>query len=407
MSSLRDGIVNFCVDYDSGDAAPQSLQEMLSNRTAGSRPVGAPFSVTLDVAALNKTGGQKFVRSNDTDTFDTLLYESGTLYFNASLPTDLSARQVANIFIEYDIELKTPQVKLSSSTAQIPKPNSAKFASSTPTATPVNKKTGEATSVPLGELINDMVGNNVTEYVSNSLQNYANTVIGGTGNNIIPNLVNVASQAFRVADISTPYTVDPAGTLPIHIEFSFLQTGYFAFQIVLVRNNPNDHSPFFVDNVVMETDANYAVANVTFADLYIIGSNDKVFGRVVYDFCVDVKTVNDIFTIRQLYRPNVAYPAETTMEYKLCAVSMTPLSNEDFSYQAVLSNELVAVSGLRRMKALAFVDGDIHGLHSEVKILDDHKFMAFDKSTPTSLGKYRSVIEDYIPTAQPFSSSRR
>jgi hypothetical protein len=399
MSAMRDGMINYCVDYDAGDAAPGDLQQMLSNKTAGSRPVGAPFNIVLDVAALNKIGKNKFVRALDTDIFDTLLYDSGNLYFNASLPSDLNGRIVANIFIEYDVELKTPQVKSGASTVQGGKPVSAKLAKVPTDAQPINVKDG--VGVKVGELLRDMALNITQGYSGGDLVNYAATVTGGLGQNInLPNLVNLASTVMGFADVSEPLGAEASAYFDTS-EFEFFKTGEYVIEITLQQQTlgTSGTGNLFIDNVEMTTNAAQAAAEVLFASPVTV-AGIIYYQRVKYIISVDVEE-GDTFQVKQGCVIRTDGPEFTTMYYNRVGLTITPCTPEDFNYELRFRNEFPTITGLRGHKGLAFNGNDIHGLHSQFKTLDNHKFMAFDTSTPTMLGKYRRLDEDHFVPPTP------
>jgi len=399
MSAMRDGIVNYCVDYDAGDVAPTSLQEMLSNRTSGSRPVGAPFSISLDVAALNKIGKNKFVRALDTDTYDTLLYDSGTLFFNASVPTELASQIVANIFIEYDVELRTPQVKSGSSTAELKRPTAARMAMNPTTANvPVNDRGGVLQDV--GEVLKDMFINNTGGYTATDYVNYGAQVLGGTGQNInIPNLQNIASTIMSVVNNSEPTPYGETGSTATYMKQSwkckFLKSGCYLVNIILNIGNGGSIQPGkFRPILTMTSTSPTIAADVLYADPDTL-SSEVAYARALYSVAIFCDK-GDVMTFEQGMVTDDANPSVTSLFLNRILCSAEPIDTEQYNYELRTRNIFPTITG-GVGTGLCFSHGATYGLHSTVKVLDGHKFMAFDPSVPTTNGKYPRYIEDYLP----------
>lgn len=101
------GSVMMAVDFDALDAAPSSVQKMMTYQGAKHCSAFAPCTMECPKLNLPKFGKEKFVRSTTPPAnSDRKSYDIGNLY----LATDASggANQVGLLFVTYDVLLSTP-----------------------------------------------------------------------------------------------------------------------------------------------------------------------------------------------------------------------------------------------------------------------------------------------------------
>jgi len=347
MSAMRDGVVNYCVDYDADDAAPANLQQMLSNKTAGSRPVGAPFTVKLDVAALNKVGKGKFVRQSDTETQDPLLHDSGIAYFNASVPSELNNSIVANIFLDYEVEFKTPQVKGTSTALELRKIATVQFASSPKSSTqPINKKndgSGAYTTVTWGQMLNDLAGNLTSQYGLQALTYVGNYIMGGSGTNTgdFESIYSQAAQMIAITEITAEdFTVnaDATGSKTEGVRFDFNQDGRFLIKIMVnakLAATPSN-SDLLDDSCTIITNADAAAAEVNYNG-YTNDYGPATFMRVSYEIAVQVKAGQSLEIRQAVWVLNTSL-ADSPMLIDRLGFDFTPYTPEEFDYYLRLRN---------------------------------------------------------------------
>jgi len=110
--ATQSGEVMMLIDYDAADDAPSSAYELLNG--SGARSIGSWMS--LDMPAYGKDentlGKRRYVRGGSlSSNLDIKTYDLGVLHLAfQGLASTVSA---ARLFVEYDVELITPQFSLS------------------------------------------------------------------------------------------------------------------------------------------------------------------------------------------------------------------------------------------------------------------------------------------------------
>lgn len=109
-ATTTDGAVYAAIDYDSSDVNPMSLPELMSNASASQSPLWSEMSLALnqnDASFLKK----RFVRTVAVPTgSDIVLYDAGKAFI---VPINLGGLETSgDIYVEYDVELFTPQFSL-------------------------------------------------------------------------------------------------------------------------------------------------------------------------------------------------------------------------------------------------------------------------------------------------------
>lgn len=134
-STLDSGNIILAVDFDAGDAAPVTKQELMSYFGAVQGPVWSKLAYVCDSANLHKFGRQKFTRPGAlVANRDIKTYDVGNLIIAT---TGLSTLK-GSLFVDYEVELSTPQTN-----ALVPSDYSAYIrAAATSKAAPFS--TGEA-----------------------------------------------------------------------------------------------------------------------------------------------------------------------------------------------------------------------------------------------------------------------
>jgi hypothetical protein len=102
------------VDYDSSDVAPNSKTQFMAALNATSAPVWA--ECCLDFIPQAETFSRKFVRSGTFTNTDLKTYDAGIL--NIASEGNSNGNNIADLFVEYDIELINPQLNPSVALSQ-------------------------------------------------------------------------------------------------------------------------------------------------------------------------------------------------------------------------------------------------------------------------------------------------
>jgi len=111
------GTVMLVVDYDAADSVPASKAELMSNFHAVRTAPWAPVEFVCDQRNLDKFGGQgRYVRVGAVAGTDIKTYDVGNLVIATS---DFAAAVMpGELYVEYEVELMTPQSALSSLSAR-------------------------------------------------------------------------------------------------------------------------------------------------------------------------------------------------------------------------------------------------------------------------------------------------
>lgn len=101
------GKVLLAVDYDAADAAPASKAVLLQERTKADDVAWQNFDVVCDRADLHKFGIQRYIRSQAlAANLDIKTYDIGNL--NVATQGQAGATAIGEVWVEYDVELITP-----------------------------------------------------------------------------------------------------------------------------------------------------------------------------------------------------------------------------------------------------------------------------------------------------------
>jgi hypothetical protein len=101
------GTLYMALDYDSGDAAPANKAGMMSNMSAVSSSIWASNGIEYD-CAMRQYMSNRFTRNASlAANQDIKTYDAGNLYFAIEGAATTSP---GNIFVEYDISLRIPQI---------------------------------------------------------------------------------------------------------------------------------------------------------------------------------------------------------------------------------------------------------------------------------------------------------
>lgn len=119
-ATATNGAIYTGIDYDSSDAAPQSISELMSFKGSSQSPIWSELALALnqaDASFLKK----RFVRSGAlVSGVDVTLYDVGRAYI---VGLELGGLETCgDIYVEYDVELFTPQFSIAAFAQQ----NSAK-----------------------------------------------------------------------------------------------------------------------------------------------------------------------------------------------------------------------------------------------------------------------------------------
>lgn len=113
-SASTSGSVMLAVDFDAADAPPSNKQELMSFHNAVRSAVWAECCYSSDLKDLQKFGVQRYIRSSGLSAnLDIKTYDVGNLVVATQGEADSSV--IGELYVEYDVELITPQLSVSSS----------------------------------------------------------------------------------------------------------------------------------------------------------------------------------------------------------------------------------------------------------------------------------------------------
>lgn len=110
LSANTNGYVACGIDYDSVDPIPVSKQQLMNNQTSARAPCWEGLKMECSNAELNKLGPEKFVRYDAVASTDLKTYDSGRL-FVAIVTPDGAIDSAGELYVEYEVELFTPQLR--------------------------------------------------------------------------------------------------------------------------------------------------------------------------------------------------------------------------------------------------------------------------------------------------------
>jgi hypothetical protein len=104
------GDVILGIDYDASDAAPFNEDNLQSYWGAKTGQICEPLVLAADVSALHKLGPNRFTRIGALSANqDIKLYDCGNFFIATTDCADTST--IGRVFVEYEIELITPQLQ--------------------------------------------------------------------------------------------------------------------------------------------------------------------------------------------------------------------------------------------------------------------------------------------------------
>lgn len=210
VATSQAGSVLAAIDYDASDSLPASKQQLMAYKSSV-RCV--PWEDCLLVAQpneLHKLGPQRFIRSGAVASTDVKTYDCGNVMMavhNASANLLLG-----EIYVEYDVELFTPQLSLDTRAAL----GSVSYVA--------NGTVAAAT--PFGTAAPTLVGGlNVGPISTGASLGFANPgeylvvieSVGTTFTDTLPVLTAVAASGSTVSALSTSLTYNAAATLATYV----------------------------------------------------------------------------------------------------------------------------------------------------------------------------------------------
>jgi hypothetical protein len=215
--TAQSGQVMLAIDYDATDAAPASKYEMLNFKGARAVSVWSPLSIEMDPRSLGSSGGERYTRNGALPSnSDIKTYDVGNLLlaFNG-LSESVT---VGSLFVEYDVELITPQFDLESALfAESLKLTSSAGGVTTPFNTLTQKGGLPVTVTPQGLLTFSEVG----QYMM-ALQLTGTTVIEPTwtGGSITPFQLNTNTNSAATKYTAVYNVVVPQGGGTVDLDTS-------------------------------------------------------------------------------------------------------------------------------------------------------------------------------------------
>lgn len=100
------GTLFMAIDYDAADSAPANKAELMSNMTAVSSSIWASNSINYD-CAMRQYMSNRFTRNASLTNVDIKTYDAGNLYLAIEGAATVSP---GNIYVEYDVSLRIPQI---------------------------------------------------------------------------------------------------------------------------------------------------------------------------------------------------------------------------------------------------------------------------------------------------------
>jgi len=177
-SASTSGSLMLAVDYDASDSAPVNKSQLMAYHNAVRSAVWEECCYRGDSADLKKFGVQRYIRSGSlAANLDLKTYDVGNLVIATQGEADTTA--IGELYVEYDVELITPQVNVDLASA-----NSLLVTSSTSTrASPFTGATltgGISASVAVATLTINKPGKYilVLENVGTVMTNTAPTLTG-------------------------------------------------------------------------------------------------------------------------------------------------------------------------------------------------------------------------------------
>lgn len=115
-SASTSGSLMMAVDFDAADSAPVNKQQIMAFHNAVRSAVWEECQYSSDRSDLKKFGVQRYIRSgNLAANLDIKTYDVGNLIIATQGEADTSA--IGELYVEYDVELITPQVSADAAAA--------------------------------------------------------------------------------------------------------------------------------------------------------------------------------------------------------------------------------------------------------------------------------------------------
>jgi hypothetical protein len=108
-SASTNGSVQGLIDFDAADAAPTTKALFMGHANAVRAAVWQEFVFDARAADLHKFAAERFVRSGSlSSNLDIKTYDIGNFFIGAAGCADTSS--VGELYVEYDVEFRTPQL---------------------------------------------------------------------------------------------------------------------------------------------------------------------------------------------------------------------------------------------------------------------------------------------------------
>lgn len=120
VSTSTNGSLMLAVDFDAADSVPANKTAMMANQSAVRTSVWNSVTYKAREANLAKFGVQRYTRGNNRPTgTDVKTYDIGNLIY-AWVGSPTSQTTLGELYVEYDVELFTPQIDSSTTVANQP-----------------------------------------------------------------------------------------------------------------------------------------------------------------------------------------------------------------------------------------------------------------------------------------------
>jgi len=120
VSTSTNGSLMLAVDFDAADTVPANKTALMANQSAVRTSVWNSVTYKAKEANLAKFGVQRYTRGNNRPAgTDVKTYDVGNLIF-AWVGTPTSQTTLGELYVEYDVELFTPQIDSTTAVANQP-----------------------------------------------------------------------------------------------------------------------------------------------------------------------------------------------------------------------------------------------------------------------------------------------
>lgn len=222
------------VDYDANDPSPDNPSSFLNAQGASRGPLWNKLTLNCPISNLHKLTKEKFIRTGNRAISDLLTYDTGTL--NIIALGDIQNKYVGDLFVEYHIELLTPQIN---------------------------------TTLVTGSYLKETIPLTITQSIVNGATDvFANSFAIGTDTNVLENR-SPRTIGFKNLNPEKEYyaTIEANGTVSPSIDADF-------------EVPTNDVGTLFNDNRVNPLDPTYLVADYFQNNYSSFYNNVKIFASI-------------------------------------------------------------------------------------------------------------------------------